>query len=112
MSPSPECLPPYSGGESRITQPVIRVPKVADLIRADWESPEFLEIHHDVCESLTRIIQLCLEGVADPFFQREVEIKHVDRFLPFAWKPMLKEIAVLFTISLWIGATRDRVLLQ
>ena len=51
MSSSPECLPPYHSGENRITQPVIRVPRVTELIWADGESPEFLEIHHDVGES-------------------------------------------------------------
>ena len=51
MSPSPECLTPYHGGENRITQPAIRVPKVADLIGTDRKSSEFLEIHHDVGES-------------------------------------------------------------
>ena len=51
MSLPPECLPPYHGGEKRISQLVISVRKVVDPSWADGKSLELLEIHHDVGES-------------------------------------------------------------
>ena len=44
------------------------------------------------------------------FFQSEMEVKYLDKFLPFDWERMLKEIAGL--VSLAIVATRVRVLVK
>ena len=84
------CVPPDHSRKGGVTEAVVRVPKVADLIWPDGKRTQLLEIHHDARETFGWGIQLALEGIADLLFQSEVEVEDLDHFLPLALEVLLE----------------------
>ena len=104
------CAPPDHSCKGCVTEPVVRVPKVADLIWPDGKRTQLLEIHHDARETFGWGIQLALEGIADLLFQSEVEVEDGDNLLPLLLHVQQDTGGLYFTWAL--GVTHSVVLVH